>query len=274
MVLLVRPDSDRAASDRITPSHPPRFSHVAVLVLENHDFGSAVGKGSSPYISGLAGRAALATRYYAVSHPSLPNYLALTAGSTFGISRDCHCRVQARSLFDQLSAAGISWRAYFEPGSKRVNPFLHYRGGAGTAGSSRVVGFPRLREDIRAKRLPRFLWVGLNLCHDGHSCSTRTSDHYLSGLVPALLPALGPRGVLFVTWDEGTTRAGAGLTPGGGHVALIAAGGGTRPGARSARPASHYTLLRTIEDAFGLPPLRRAAAASPRPLAPLLRSGA
>jgi hypothetical protein len=92
--------------------------------------------------------------------------------------------------------------------------------------------------------------------------------------VPALLPALGPRGVLFVTWDEGTTRAGAGLTPGGGHVALIAAGGGTRSGARSARPASHYTLLRTIEDAFGLPPLRRAAAASPRPLAPLLRSGA
>ncbi len=263
--LMAVPDSDGAAT-HITPSHPPRFPHVAVLVLENHEYRSIIGSSSSPYMTGLARRSGLATGYFGVGHPSLPNYLALTGGSTFGIHNDCAtCVVEGKSLFDQLSAAGISWKAYFEPASHRVNPFLHYEGsGRGAAG---VVPFSQLGRDVRTHSLPRFSWLGLSLCHDGHNCSAGVSDRYLSRLVPSVLRALGPRGVLFVTWDEGTSKAGRGGIHGGGHVALIAAGGAARAGARSTAPADHYTLLHMIESSFGLPALRNAASA---PISPLL----
>ena len=141
VALMVVPDSDGAAPPHITPSHPPRYSHVAVLVLENHDYGSVIGSPSSPYLTGLARRSALATGYFGVGHPSLPNYLAMTGGSTFGVSGDCgSCTVEGSSLFDQLSEAGISWKAYFQPSSHRVNPFIHYEGelsDADAAGSPR-----------------------------------------------------------------------------------------------------------------------------------------
>lgn len=267
--LMVVPDSD-GAPPQITPSHPPHYPHVAVMVLENHEYGSVIGNAGFPYITGLARRSALATGYFGVSHPSLPNYLAMTGGSTFGINNDCAtCRVEGKSLFDQLSAAGISWKAYFEPASHRVNPFLHYEGSLSDGDAAGVVPFSRLRQDINHS-LPRFSWLGLSLCHDGHNCSAGVSDRYLSHLVPSVLRGLGPRGVLFITWDEGTSKAGVPGSNGGGHVALIAAGGAALPGARSAAPANHYTLLHTIESAFGLPPLRNAASAPTSPLQSLL----
>ncbi len=269
-VMLAVPQSDGAAP-RIHPTHPPRYSHVAVLVLENHGYRSVIGSPSSPYLTGLARRSGLATGYFGVSHPSLPNYLAMTGGSTFGISTDCSsCQVEGKSLFDQLSQAGISWKAYFEPGSHRVNPFLHYEGSLSDGDASGIVPFHRLQTDISRYSLPRFSWLGLSLCHDGHNCTAGVSDRYLSHLVPSVVRALGDHGVLFITWDEGISKAGVSAEPGGGHVALIAAGGGTRSGARSRGPANHYALLHTIESAFGLPTLRNAASAPTSPLQRLL----
>ena len=178
--------------------------------------------------------------------------------------------MEGKSVFDQLSEAGISWKAYFQPPSRRVNPFLHYEGSLSDGDAANVVPFSRLRLDINHHSLPRFSWLGLSLCHDGHSCSAGVSDLYLSRLVPSVLRALGPHGVLFVTWDEGTTPVGAFGGAGGGHVALIAAGGAAEAGARSRAPADHYTLLHTIENAFGLPPLRKAAGAPAWPVQGLL----
>jgi hypothetical protein len=99
--------------------------------------------------------------------------------------------------------------------------------------------------------------------HDGHSSSLRAADRFAAQLVPQILRALGPHGVLFVTWDEGARSDWSGVdgTRGGGHVALIAAGGDARRGATTAVPANHYALLRTIEAGFGLPLLGHAASA-------------
>ena len=70
-----------------------------------------IGSGAAPYINSLAASYGLATNYYAASHPSLPNYLALTAGSTFGITSDCTtCFVNATNIADQIEASGRSWR--------------------------------------------------------------------------------------------------------------------------------------------------------------------
>src|SRR2546429_6741905 len=67
----------------------PAYDHVFVIVMENHSYGQIIGSSSAPYVNGLLSSGALATNYSAVSHPSLPNYLALTGGSTYGVTSDC-----------------------------------------------------------------------------------------------------------------------------------------------------------------------------------------
>src|SRR5438270_359745 len=225
---------------------------------------------------------ALATSYYAIGHPSLPNYIALLGGSTFEIRSDCNgCDVEARSLVGQLDAAGLSWKAYFEdltsnrrpgPGTAaytpHYNPFVYYEGIRSSAlGRSRVVDFDELRSDLRRGTLPRFSWIAPGVLHDGHNGSLREADWYASKLVPQILRALGPQGVLFVTWDEGARSdwSGADGTRGGGHVALIAAGGGARRGATTPVPANHYAPLRTIQAGLGPPPPGPPPAAAPAP---------
>jgi hypothetical protein len=260
----------------------PRFGRVAVLIFENREYRRVIANPHAPYITRLSRRYALDTRYYAVGHPSLPNYLALTGGSTFGIRHDCNsCDVGAPSLMSQLDGAAISWKAYFEslPSagylgtrlgsySKHLNPFVYYEGLSGNAADrSRIVPLRVLGEDLRRHSLPRLSWIAPNLCHDSHYCSVRTSDRYASRLVPAVLRALGRHGVLFVTWDEGTTRAGA-HGSGGGHIALIAAGAEARRRTVSHRIANHYSLLRTLEAGLSLPALERAGS----PTTPLLSS--
>jgi phosphatidylinositol-3-phosphatase len=265
-----------AAAARSAPVPFDRPSRVAVLVLENRSYDEVIGNPEAPYLNGLARRYALATDYYAIGHPSLPNYIALIGGSTFEIRSDCNgCDVEARSLVGQLDAAGLSWKAYFEdltsnrrPGATTAaytphyNPFVYYEGIRSSAlGRSRVVDFDELRRDLRRHTLPRFSWIAPGVRHDGHSSSLRAADRFASQLVPQILRALGPHGVLFVTWDEGarSDRSGVDGTRGGGHVALIAAGGDARRHTTTSIPANHYALLRTIESAFDLSPLGRSA---------------
>src|SRR5438552_16788407 len=87
--LLVSLSSPLFASASGTSSTLPVFTHVFIIVMENHEYNEIIGNSSAPYINSLARQYALATQYYAVSHPSLPNYLSLTAASTFGITSDC-----------------------------------------------------------------------------------------------------------------------------------------------------------------------------------------
>jgi hypothetical protein len=260
--------------------------HVAVIVMENQEYGDIIGSPATPFINELARRYALARQMYAVSHPSLPNYLALTGGSTFGVSSDCtDCSVTATSLVDQLERAHITWTGYMEdlpypcfPGAglgdyaKKHDPFAYYtRISGNSVRCRRVVPLTQLYADERARALPSFTWITPNLCHDMHDCALSTGDRFLARLVPPLLAALGPRGVLFITWDEGTSDDRCCRLASGGHVVTIVAGPGARPGARLSTPADHYSLLQTIENLLGLPRLRGAACACTPSLAPLLR---
>jgi hypothetical protein len=129
----------------------------------------------------------------------------------------------------------------------------------------------RLFRDIRSRALPRFVWISPNLCHDMHSCPVGDGDRFLAGLVPALTRAVGSRGAVVITWDEGVGSAGCCVHASGGQIPTIVAGPAARVGARSLVAYDHYSLLRTIEDAFGLPHLRGAACPCTRPLSTLLR---
>jgi hypothetical protein len=243
--------------------------------MENKEYGQVIGSPSAPYVNALARRYAVATRSYGIRHPSLPNYLALTGGSTFGVTSDCtDCQQGATSIVDQFESARVSWKAYmggmpsacFKGATsgqyaKKHNPFMYYRRVAEVpARCAKDVPEARLASDLRAHRLPSFAFLSPGLCDDSHDCPVSNGDSYLARTVPPLLRALGPHGFLVLTWDEGTSGAGCcGGLASGGRIPMVIAGPGVRRGARVAVPYTHYSTLRTIEDAFGLRRLRGAA---------------
>ena len=212
--------------------------------------------------------------YHGVAHPSLPNYLALVSGSTQGIHDDCtDCVVNAVSLADTLAEAHRTWKTYAEglpsPGftgagvgayAKKHDPFLYFAGVLKRpAWLRRVVPFSSFGGDLRAGRLPSFSLVVPDLCNDMHDCNVATGDRWLArNIAPILVSPQLARSVVFVVFDEGTTDAG-----GGGSVAALALGPAVRRGSTYTPPTSHYGLLRTIEDAWGLPRLGASRIASP-----------
>ncbi|MGA8297525.1 MAG: alkaline phosphatase family protein [Acidimicrobiales bacterium] len=265
----------------------PAFSHVFVVVMENLGYQSTLG---TPGFAALARRYALATNYYSVAHPSLPNYLALTSGSTWGITSDCvECYVNEPNLAEQLHEAHVSFAAYMEGAPRRC--FLADYGGNDYA--SKHDPF-RYYDDVRASRalcdaiepedelprllsgpeksVPRFVWVTPNLCHDGHDCAPSTAAAWLDRFVNEVTKSSAWRdnGVVFVTWDE-SEGSDSTVAPtnrvvaccGGGQVATFVIAPKLRPDLRVNVAYSHYSLLATIEDAFRLPLLQNARRATP-----------
>jgi phosphatidylinositol-3-phosphatase len=244
----------------------PVFTHVVIVVFENEEATSIAGNPDAPTFNALAHRYAALTKYDATGHPSLPNYLALVSGSAHGIRSDCtDCLVRGRSLADTLAAAGKTWKTYAEdlpyPGftggysgryAKKHDPFLYFRDVVDSpARRNRVVPFPQLGRDLARHKLPDFSLVIPDLCNDMHDCSIATGDAWLKAHITPLLRSSQLRGgVVFVVFDEGTSDTG-----GGGRIAALALGPTVRRGSRFTRPTNHYGLLRTIEDAWGLPRL-------------------
>ena len=247
-----------------SPTPPPSAvtapSHVFVIVMENRSYGQVAGNG---YIAQLAAQFGVATDYHGVSHPSLPNYLAMTSGSTWGITDDGFHALPAGGLGAQLTSAGTDWRAYMEgmsngcfnsryPYALKHNPFAYY----GSACPSQVVPFTQFASDISGAIVPRFVWITPDMCHDGHDCSNAVANSWLSQTVPLILnsTAWQDNGVLLITWDEGEDTANSVLT-------LV-----IHPNPQlhqSAKPYDHYSLLATIEDQLGLARLGLAAQATP-----------
>ncbi|HXX90195.1 MAG TPA: alkaline phosphatase family protein [Acidimicrobiales bacterium] len=278
-----------------TPAAPgregiPAFRHLFVVVMENLSAANAL---AVPSIAALAHQYASASSWYAASHPSLPNYLALVAGSTFGVGSDCtDCYQPPPSLADQLEQAGVPWGAYFEG-----MPGPCYLGPQSPDGSYAAKHDPfRYFTDVRASptlcahlqplgaltdalgagdsAVPRFVWVTPSMCHSGHDCAPAVAGAWLSGFVQSVVsrPWWGPGCALVVTWDESEgDNAGVvgGLVTsggGGGRVLTLVVSPGIAGGEVVATTYDHYSLLRTVEDAFGLPLLGQAAAAGTAPM--------
>jgi len=256
------------------------LGHVAVIVLENKEYQSVAGNlRAAPYLNALASVGAMQRPYFAVAHPSLPNYLALVSGSTHGISADCDdCFVDAPNLADQIERSGRTWRAYMEgmPSpcfmgdaglyAQRHNPWVYFDNVRTNSERCRshVVPFAQLDVDLRAEVLPDFVWITPDVCNDMHDCPVATGDAWLGALVPRLLasPAFVRDGAIFIVFDEGNSDAGCCDAEGGGQVFMVVVGSAIRPRVVSTVPATHYTLLRTIEDGWGLAPLGEAVRAA------------
>lgn len=242
--------------------------------MENRSFSSVVGSPEAPYESALARQCGLATDYHGVARPSLPNYLAATGGSTFGVGDDgppAGHPLRRASIFGELSAAHRSWAAYEEsmPGPCDLESSGEYAVKHDPAAYFVPVRAACARFDVPMgttasgsfKRalsrgaLPALSFVTPNLCDDGHDCATATADSWLSRWVPAIVasPAYA-RGdtVVLVVWDEGQ---------GDNHVPLIVVGPSVPPGTRATGRFDHYSLLRTTAELLGVPAPGRAARA-------------
>jgi hypothetical protein len=257
----------------------PAFNHIFVVVLENKEYDHVIGSRQAPYLNSLARQYGLAAKYYAIAHPSLPNYLALIGGGTFGVASDCtDCWVAQPSLIDQLEAAGKSWKAYMEdmPGPcfvgdaalyrQKHNPFIYYNGVRGDpARCEKIVPFGQFADDLKGGALPNYAWITPNMQNDAHDGSLGDADAWLKNWVPQILasPAWRDGGALFITFDEGKSYAGCCQNEGGGQVATLVISPLGKPGYQSEVTYSHYSLLRTIEDAWQLPELGAAATATP-----------
>ena len=227
--------------------------------MENRSYEEAI---TGTYTATLASQYAVATNYHGVSHPSLPNYLALTSGSTHGITDDGFHPLPAGGIGAQLNAAGISWRAYMEGmgadckgGGNRYalkhDPFPYY----GNACPPQVVPFTQFDADMSGV-VPRFVWITPDLCNDGHDCSTAVADQWLSKTVPKILAsqAWQNNGLLLITWDEGEDSA--------NHVLTLVIRPNP-PAHTSGRLYDHYSLLASVEDSLGVSRLGQAVGADP-----------
>ena len=245
----------------------PAFNHIFTIVMENHSYGQIIGSGSAPYINSLAAKYGLATNYFAVAHPSLPNYLALTGGSTFGITSDCTtCFVSAPNIAkDRVEASGRSWKAYMEsmprpcfvgdsyPYMQKHDPFIYFNDIRTNATEcNKVVPYSTLATDLKsAGTTPNYAWITPNMCNDMHDCSVSTGDTWLKNNVPAILNSAAfttQNSLLMITWDEDNGSS-------GNHVATLVIAKSVPAGFRSSVRYTHYSLLRTVESAWGLSPL-------------------
>jgi len=250
---------DRAAAIRVAARPcsgarrpPATFKHVVWIVMENRSYSEVIGSSGAPYINELAHECGLAANFSAESHPSLPNYVAMTSGSTQGIGDDgdpSQHRLAVPSIFSVL---GGGWRALAEsmPSNcdlngrgeyaPRHNPAVYYTNIRGRCAHRDTP--LAARPDLSA----RFTFITPNLCHDMHDCSTSAGDTWLAGFVPKILRSHTYRAgstVVFITWDEGS---------GDNHIATLVLSRYTRPGTVSSKPFNHYSLLRTTEALLGI----------------------
>jgi phosphatidylinositol-3-phosphatase len=254
--------ADRLAS-------PP--DHLIVVLEENHSFEEIIGAPTAPFLNRLAAHGTLLTDYHAITHPSLPNYVALLSGHT-PIEDNCHgCTFTGPNLVDQLEAHHISWAGYFQglprpcfgqaaagAYTEAVDPFMHAADiGHHPSRCDRVLPFRRFHPDLAAGRLPTVVFVMPDLDHEMHSGPVRVADAWLRRLVGQVQasPVWRQDTRLLVTFDEsrhGDVRSCCDGLGRGGRIPTIVAGPRIPPG-HDGTPYTHYSLLRSIEAAFGLP---------------------
>jgi len=287
--LLVTSSGSLWAADAAPSAH--HIQTVFIILMENHNWtgdGNLDIKGNpaAPYINKtLVPLGSHAEQYFNPpnNHPSLPNYLWLEAGTNFGILDDGppsqHPLSSKLHLVTLLKDANITWKAYLENTTGKVcpltdsgeyavrhEPFAYFDDVSNHQNPqskyciAHLRPYTELATDLKSGTLPQYVWITPNLCDDMHdSCNggdpIKQGDTWLAQNVPAILKSAAYKkgGALFIVWDEADN--------GDGPIGMIA----LSPFAKGHGYSNqiHYThgsMLRTIEEIFGVKPLLRDAA--------------
>jgi len=276
------------------------FDHVFIIMMENTGYNTLIGNPNAPFINFAAATSGLATNYFGISHPSQPNYIAATSGSTNGVADDNDTTIDVPNIVDQLESHGKSWKGYMQSFSlcatplahacgnqlyeRKHNPFITYKDvQSNPARVANIVDFSQLATDLANGRVPDYVWISPDQCHDMHgrghvatepdaTCDfsqveplISKGDTFLLNTVNAIMTSKAWTGnsVIFITWDEsdftGTGPSGFGDTsgccnanPGGGHVVTLVISRTLRFARSSDDAANHYSMMATIEDNWHL----------------------
>ncbi len=250
-----------------------------VIMMENETYSSVIGNGALPFLNvTLASHYLVLQQAFAVGHPSLPNYLDVLSGSTWGVSSDCSpgpgCQ-GGTSLPNQLDQAGISWAGYMESMpvagytggdaggadgygnelyAQHHNPFMYFPSLAAEL-STHVKPVTSMVGDLGSPNPPDFVWVTPNMVDDMHDGPPATGDRWLSQQIPTIQasPWYRAGGVILVLWDEGQDSDTSGIVGGGGgHVAGIVISQALSGSAPDSTPIDDTGILRSIEKVYGL----------------------
>jgi len=277
-----------ASGDR---SDLKNYQHVFIIMMENTGYNSLIGNPHAPWINAAATTDGLATDYHGVTHPSQPNYIAATSGSTNGVVGDGDVTIDVPNIVDQLESHGKTWKGYMQSYSlcvtkldsacgnqlyeRKHNPFVSYHDvQTNPARMANLVDFSQLSADLATNSVPDYVWISPDQCNDMHGrggpasdpCSfaneqqlIATGDAFLNSTVNAITSSQAWTGnsVIFITWDEsdfpfGDVSGCCDAVPGGGHVVTLTISHSNHSARTSNVPYNHYSMLATVQQGWKL----------------------
>jgi hypothetical protein len=259
-----------------TPATLPTFSHVFLVVEENHSFTEVIGNSSMPYLNGLASKYALAKQYFANAHPSIPNYLMLTTGQMETLNDNFSGTIGDDNVVRELVSVGKAWKTYQEsipsagylggdapPYVRRHNPFsLLSDVQNSTTQAANIVPFTQFATDLANNSLPNFSFIVPDVNNDAHDGTLATADSWLqSNMAPLIASStFQSGGLLVILFDEGELSD---FNHGGGQVAAVIVSSNGKPNFQSQTLYQHQSTLRLVLEALGVKKFPGQAATAP-----------
>jgi hypothetical protein len=253
----------------------PQFSHVVLVVEENHGYSDVIGNSAMPYLNSLASKYGLATQYFANVHPSIGNYFMLTTGQIITTDDGFTGTVDADNIVRELVSAGKSWKSYAEslpsagflgdsyPYVKRHNPCAYLTDVVNSSAQTQnLVSMSQFNADVSSNQLPSFSFVVPNLLNDAHDGSLQVADQWLQNNIAPLISSSSfqQNGLLIIVFDEAGIDD---LTNGGGHVAAVIISPKAKAGHQSSTLYQHQSTLRLILEGLGVKKFPGAASVAP-----------
>jgi len=258
----------------------PATSKVMVIYEENHSYSSIIGSASAPTINSYAQSCGKATNYQALTHPSLPNYMASTSGVSYASSpwsSDCSpsvsCSTANNNIFNQVGPT--HWKSYAESMTSNCSgsgpsvasrhiPAEYYTNLASSCATNVVplgtTTSGALHADVAAGTIPTFTTVTPNQINNMHDGTITQGDNWLSTWIPVITSGPDYQSghlTILIVWDEGSGSGNIAST-----VAMLAISPYAVPGTSSATAFTHYSLLKAAEDVAGVSELGLAATAN------------
>ena len=247
------------------PAGQPAFSHVFLVVEENHSYSDVIGNPSMPYLNGLAAQYGLATQYFANAHPSMPNYLMLTTGMTESFDDNFSGVIRDDNVVRELNNAGKTWKAYEEsipaagylggdapPYVRRHNPFSYLSDVQENASeAANIVPFSQFATDLANNALPLYSLITPDVNNDAHNGTLAQADSWLQSNIAPLIasPTFQNGGLLIITFDESEDSD---VDHGGGHVATVIVSAKSKSKYQSQTEYQHQSTLRLVLQASGV----------------------
>ena len=276
-------DTSKSGTATITvQAQTPHSQHVILVMEENRSYSSVVGQTTVwPNLNNLISSGALATNYYANTHPSIGNYFMLTTGQILTNNDNSTTVWNVDNIARRMLSAGVSFRIYAEGITQgyvggntgayliRHNPFAMLSDIAddATVAMAHIWPFTQFATDLAKGTLPEYSYIVPDVNDDGHNGTSQQADTWLQSKVVGPLSTYsafepGGDGVLIVDFDE---AADSDTTHGGGHVACVLWGPGVTAGFRqgSSTVYQHQSALRTEMELLGLSNPPGAASSAP-----------